>query len=219
MRKGGTRSPSALLKPRGAAAKFLTSRPEVAIHLTCLLAISVLASCVAPDAQHHVVISVRDQKLAVLEKAKLIATYPVSTSKFGLGDWQGSCCTPLGELEIADKIGDGAPPGAVFKDRRRTGEVVQVNAPGRDPIVTRIIWLRGREPQNANAFPRDIYIHGTPEERNIGRPASYGCIRMRSTDIVNLYSMVGRGAQVSIVDVPLEAVVPELRAKRDLVIR
>jgi len=91
----------------------------------------------------------------------------------------------MGELEIADKIGDGAPAGTVFKDRRRTGEVVGVNAPGRDPIVTRIIWLRGREGQNANAFRRDIYIHGTPEERNIGRPASYGCIACaRSTSLI-----------------------------------
>jgi len=187
----------------------------------CLSAIGpLIASCAAPaDMQHHIVVSVHDQKLALLEERKLVATYPVSTSKFGLGDRRGSYGTPLGELEIADKIGDSAAPGTVFKDRRRTGEVVQVNAPGRDPIVTRIIWLRGREPQNANAFPRDIYIHGTPEERNIGRPASYGCIRMRSTDIINLYSMVGRGAEVSIIDIPLEAVVPELRAKRDLVIR
>jgi lipoprotein-anchoring transpeptidase ErfK/SrfK len=85
-----------------------------------------------------------------------------------------------------------------------------VDAPGRDPIVTRIIWLRGREAQNANAYRRDIYIHGTPEERNIGRPASYGCIRMRSADIINLYSAVGTGAEVSIIQSPLVAVIPEL---------
>jgi lipoprotein-anchoring transpeptidase ErfK/SrfK len=170
-----------------------------------------LASCAAPrDTEHHVVISVNDQKLALLEKGTLVATYPVSTSKFGLGDRPGSFGTPLGELEIADKIGDGAPPGTVFKDRRRTGELVSVNAPGRDPIVTRIIWLRGREGRNANAFRRDIYIHGTPEERNIGRPASYGCIRMRSLDIINLYSQVGPGAEVSIINSPLTAVIPEL---------
>jgi hypothetical protein len=100
----------------------------------------------------------------------------------------------------------------VFKNRRRTGEIVGVNAPGRDPIVTRIIWLRGREGRNANAFRRDIYIHGTPEERNIGRPASYGCIRMRSVDIINLYSQVGPGAQVSIVQSPLVALIPELNS-------
>jgi lipoprotein-anchoring transpeptidase ErfK/SrfK len=173
-----------------------------------------LASCAAPrDTEHHVVISVHDQKLALLEKEKLIATYPISTSKFALSDRPGSYGTPLGELEIADKIGDGAPAGTVFKDRRRTGELVAVNAPGRDPIVTRIMWLRGTQAQNANAYRRDIYIHGTPEERNIGRPASYGCIRMRSMDIINLYSQVGPGAQVSIITSPLVAVIPELGAK------
>jgi hypothetical protein len=169
-----------------------------------------VASCTTPDTQHHIVISARDQKLALLEKDKLIAMYPVSTSKFCLSDRPGSYGTPLGELEVAQKIGDGAAAGAVFKDRRRTGEVIAVNAPGRDPIVTRIIWLRGRERQNANAFARDIYIHGTPEERNIGRPASYGCVRMRSRDIINLYGVVGAGAQVTIVDLPLAAVVPQL---------
>ena len=229
MTTGGTRSPvarrrrakaaSALLKLGGAAAKFLTSRPEVAIHLACLLVIFALASCVAPDTQHQIVISAHDQKLALLEQGKLTAVYPVSTSKFGLGDWRGSFRTPLGELEVADKIGDGAPLGTRFKDGPLTGEIVAVDAPGRDPIVTRIIWLRGREPQNANAFARDIYIHGTPEERNVGRPASYGCIRMRSTDIINLYDMVGLGAHVTIVDLPLDALVPELRPKPAVVIR
>src|ERR1700730_12232187 len=180
-------------------------------HALAVCAAIVLASCAAPrDTEHHIVVSVRDQKLALLEKGNLVATYPISTSKFGLSDRPGSFGTPLGELEIADKIGDGAPSGTVFKDRRRTGEGLGVKPPGRDPIVTRIIWLRGREAQNANAFRRDIYIHGTPEERNIGRRASYGCIRMRSTDIINLYSIVGRGAQVSIVDLPLVALVPDL---------
>ncbi len=146
--------------------------------------------------------------MALLDKGALIATFPVSTSKFGLGDWPGSKRTPLGEMEIADKIGNGATPGSVFKSRRRTGEVVAVDAPGRDPIVTRILWLRGREAQNANAYPRDIYIHGTPEERNIGLPVSYGCVRMKSLDVIRLYEIVGEGARVTIVDAPLAAVLP-----------
>src|SRR5712691_13467208 len=171
-----------------------------------LLVALFLASCAAPDTQHHIVVSTRDQKLALLDRGTLLATYPVSTSKFGIGDRPGSRFTPLGQLQIAEKIGDNAPPGAVFKDRRRTGEIVLANSPGRDPIVTRILWLRGRESQNANAFARDIYIHGTPEERNIGRPVSYGCIRMRSSDVINLYNVVGQGAVVTIVDVPLAAV-------------
>jgi lipoprotein-anchoring transpeptidase ErfK/SrfK len=113
-------------------------------------------------------------------------------------------------MQIAQKIGDNAPPGAVFKDRRRTGEIVAPDSPGRDPIVTRILWLRGLEAQNANAFSRDIYIHGTPEERCIGTPASYGCIRMRSSDIIQLYDIVGTGAAVIIVNAPLAATVPSL---------
>jgi lipoprotein-anchoring transpeptidase ErfK/SrfK len=159
------------------------------------------------DVQHRVVISVKDQRLALLDRETLVAIYPVSTSKYGVGDWRGSYRTPLGQLEVAQKIGDGVPSGSVFKDRRRTGEIVGVNAPGRDPIVTRIIWLRGLEWQNVNAFPRDIYIHGTPEERNIGLPVSYGCVRMRSEDVIKLYDVVGRGARVTIVDEPLATVV------------
>ena len=173
---------------------------------------TIVASCAAPDTRHHIVISTREQKLALLDRGNLMGVYPVSTSKFGLGDWPGSSFTPLGELEIAKKIGDNAPPGAVFKDQHRTGEIVAPDSPGRDPIVTRILWLRGRDPQNAHAYTRMIYIHGTPEERNIGFPASYGCIRMRSSDIINLYEIVGRGAQVTIIDEPLAVVVPGLRS-------
>jgi len=175
----------------------------------CLLLLALfLASCAAPDTRHQIVISTREQKLALLDRGNLMAIYPVSTSKFGLGDWRGSRYTPLGHLSIAEKIGDNAAPGTVFKDRRRTGEIVLANSPGRDPIVTRILWLRGLEPQNANAFTRDIYIHGTPEEWRIGTPASYGCIRMRSSDIINLYDIVGVGAAVTIVDASLASAIP-----------
>ncbi len=170
----------------------------------------VLTSCVTPDTRHRVVVSVPEQKLVVLEDGKPIGTFPVSTSKFALSDQPGSRGTPLGEMEIAKKIGDGAPSGAVFKDRHRTGEVLVPDAPGRDPIVTRILWLRGREPQNAHAFDRYIYIHGTAEERTIGRPASYGCVRMRSRDVLRLYEIVGIGARVSVVNAPLAATVPAL---------
>jgi len=161
-----------------------------------------------PDTRHHIVVSIPQQRLALLEDNALVATYPVSTSKFAIGDSPGSRGTPLGQLEVAKKIGDSAPSGMVFKDRRPTGEILVPDAPGRDPIVTRILWLRGLESQNANAYGRYIYIHGTPEERNIGRPASYGCIRMRSRDVIQLYGVVGWGAKVTILNQPLEAVVP-----------
>ena len=198
---------------RSVSVRNVTSHAERPIHVAlCFVAtLSVLlSSCVAPDRTHRIVISARDQKLALLEKDHVVAVYPVSTSKYGLGDGLGTCRTPLGQMEIAQKVGDGAAPGTVFKDRRKTGEIVGINAPGRDPIVSRILWLKGREPQNANAFARTIYIHGTPEERNIGKPASYGCIRMRSADVIQLYDVVGRGAEVTIVDLPLSRVVPEL---------
>jgi len=181
-----------------------------AIRRYVLLLAFLLSSCAAPDTQHQLVVSTREQKLAVLDRGNVLAIYPVSTSRFGLGDWRGSRFTPLGKLQIAQKIGDNAPSGAVFKDRRRTGEIVAPDSPGRDPIVTRILWLRGLEAQNVNAFSRDIYIHGTPEERLIGKPASYGCIRMRSGDIIQLYDIVGTGAAVTIVNAPLAATVPSL---------
>ncbi len=162
-----------------------------------------LASCVQKDTHHRVVISIPDQKMTVYKDAEPLAEYPVSTSKYGIGDRPGSYATPLGELEIAKKIGADAPAGAVFKSRRFTGEVLAPDTPGRDPIVTRILWLKGLEAENSRAFSRNIYIHGTPEERNIGRPASYGCIRMKSCDVIQLFNMVGVGAKVEIVNSPL----------------
>jgi hypothetical protein len=119
-----------------------------------------------------ILVSVPDQKLILVQNGLRIAQFPVSTSKFGLGDRPQSYATPLGSLEVAAKFGDRAPNGAVFKKRRLTGEVLRPNAPGRDPIVTRILHLRGTQAQNARAYARGIYIHGTPEERKIGRPAS-----------------------------------------------
>ena len=111
--------------------------------------------------------------------------------------------TPLGELEIARKIGGAAPAGSVFKDQRPTGEILRPDAPGRDPIVSRILWLKGLEACNRNAFSRYIYIHGTAEERRIGTPASFGCIRMRSADVIRLYDAVGVGTKV---DITLETI-------------
>ena len=124
----------------------------------------------------RVIISVHDQKLMVVENGQRVAIYPISTSKFGLGDRWGSMATPVGWLQIAQKIGDHAPSGAVFHNRRMTGEMLVPNAPGRDPIVTRIIWLRGLEKTNANAYNRCIYIHGTPQGKKY-RPS--GQLRLR----------------------------------------
>jgi hypothetical protein len=157
-----------------------------------------LAGCAEQDSTHRIVISVPEQRMLVLENGRPVAGYDVSTSKFCLSDRPGSCGTPLGELAIARKIGAGAPAGAVFKNQHETGEILRPDTPGRDPIVSRILWLRGLESCNRNAFGRYIYIHGTAEEARIGTPASYGCIRMRSADVIRLFDMVGVGTQVDI---------------------
>jgi hypothetical protein len=146
-----------------------------------------------------VVISVAEQKLVLLRDGGLVKKYPISTSKFGLGDSFGSYKTPLGKLRVCQKVGDDLSMGAVLKERHATGEVLPPNSPGRDPIVTRILWLEGLEAQNEHARSRGIYIHGTTEESKIGQPVSYGCIRMRSKDVVELFDEVPLDAQVAII--------------------
>lgn len=167
------------------------------------LALVGLSSCGSSstnvDNDSEMIVSVRDQTMLLVKGGKATKIYPISTSKFGIGSDPGSNRTPLGKLEIAQKIGGNARPGTVFKGRRPTGEILRPNTPGRDPIVTRIMWLRGKEQNNSNTFRRLIYIHGTPEESTIGRPASYGCIRMKSSDVMDLYRRVGVGADVKII--------------------
>jgi lipoprotein-anchoring transpeptidase ErfK/SrfK len=163
---------------------------------------------VASTLSTEVIISVPDQVLALVDRGRLIARYPVSTSKFGIGDSAGSYCTPLGTLFVSAKFGDNLPPGAVIKNRVPTGEVVAANAPGRDPIIARVIWLRGMEAQNRGARDRCIYIHGTPEERRVGKPASFGCIRMRSRDLIALYSSVHIGMHVTITQKRINDLLP-----------
>src|SRR4029453_6592792 len=125
------------------------------------------------DPSHQLIISVRDQKLMLVQNGGKVATYPGSASMFGVGDSWGRMTIPIGYLAVEKKIGDNVPSGAVFHNRRLTGEILQPNAPGRDPVITRIIWLRGLEAQNAHAFQRGIYIHGTPQEKTIGRPVVF----------------------------------------------
>ena len=144
------------------------------------------------------IVSVPDQELALVDRGKLIVRYSISTSKFGTGDSNASYRTPLGTLFVSAKIGDRLPAGSVIKNRIPTGEIVVADTLRRDPIVSRVIWLRGMETRNAKARDRCIYIHGTPEERRIGKPASFGCIRMRSRDIIDLYDRVHIGTHVVI---------------------
>jgi len=175
--------------------------PFIRLFVLPLLAINALfsVSCKTASKDSDVIVSVRDQKLGIYDPdGKLVKSYKISTSKFGLGDRPGSNCTPLGKHEIIAKIGHGLPKGAVLKSRNWNGEVLPPNAPGRDPIVSRILWLKGLEGQNKNAYKRFIYIHGTPEEQKLGKPASYGCIRMGMTDVIKLFEDLGIGSTVEI---------------------
>jgi lipoprotein-anchoring transpeptidase ErfK/SrfK len=169
-----------------------------AVLLSAQAFIGIHSAAIAGDSS-SIVVSVPEQKLYVFDPdGHKVAAYRVSTSKFGLGDSRSSYATPTGQLEVAAKYGHGAELGTVFRHCRPTGEICQPNAPGRDPIVTRILCLRGLEKQNEHAFSRGIFIHGTPEERNIGRPVSWGCIRMKSRDVVDLFNQIPLGTRVEI---------------------
>jgi lipoprotein-anchoring transpeptidase ErfK/SrfK len=176
----------------------------MAVALLCAAATSVQASGFAPE----IVVSVADQELALIARGKVVKRFPVSTSKFGTGDALGSYRTPLGETFVSAKVGDGLLAGAVIKNRNPTGEILKANAPGRDAIVSRVIWLRGMDGTTANARDRCIYIHGTAEEQRIGRRASFGCIRMRSKDVIVLYNLVHIGTHVRISAKPLQEFLP-----------
>ncbi|MBV9273588.1 MAG: L,D-transpeptidase [Verrucomicrobia bacterium] len=173
----------------------------------------------APAPIVQLVVSVADQKLAVVVNGKIYKSFPVSTSRYGEGDNWGSWRTPIGMLQIAGKIGTRAPAGSVFWRRQVTGEVLPANAPGRDPIVSRIIWLRGLEGGNRNAYKRCIYIHGTPQEAFLGRKASFGCIRMRSADVIQVFDWVSIGTQVDIVEQSLGRGVKDLEQRATFLAR
>ena len=179
-------------------------RPDNSRAVICraplVLAALFLASIVGVPRLHatEVVISIKNQTMTVMEGRTRKAEFPVSTSKFGLGDNFRSFRTPTGAFTIERKVGDHLPSGAVLKGLNFTGEVLRPDAPGRDPIVTRILHLRGLDNCNAGAFGRGIYIHGTAEEWSIGTPASYGCVRMNNLDIIDLYERVAAGTAVEI---------------------
>jgi lipoprotein-anchoring transpeptidase ErfK/SrfK len=178
----------------------------LAIFITCRASAAEPPRAAVPISE--IVVSVPDQELAFLARGKVVKRFPVSTSKFGTGDAVGSFRTPLGETFVSAKVGDGLPSGAVIKNRNATGEIVKANAPGRDAIVSRVIWLRGMDGTTANARERCIYIHGTPEEQRIGQRASFGCIRMRSKDVIDLYQLVHVGTHVRISAKPLQHLLP-----------
>ncbi|WP_045223763.1 L,D-transpeptidase [Methyloterricola oryzae] len=153
-------------------------------------------------------VSIPEQRLELLEGGRAVMDYRVSTARNGPGELRGSECTPRGWHVIRARIGEGQPAGSVFVGRRPTGEIytpeLAEQFPGRDWILTRILWLGGIEPGFNRYGPVDtawrfIYIHGSPDSGVSGEPASHGCIRMTSQDVLDLFSRVAAGTRVQIV--------------------
>lgn len=154
-----------------------------------------------------ITINISKQNLFIFKNGKLIKIYLVSTSKYGIGNKKDSKKTPLGTHFIAEKIGEGAKLGTLFESRENTGKIAEIYTDAtdiqKDLITTRILWLKGIEPgvnqgKGIDSYNRYIYIHGTPEEDLIGRPASSGCIRMKNKDIIELFDLVSEGTLVII---------------------
>jgi lipoprotein-anchoring transpeptidase ErfK/SrfK len=145
----------------------------------------------------NVHISIRDQRLTLKENETPIRSYPVSTSRFGVGTEQGSMKTPTGRFSIAKKIGGEMPSGTIFQSRvpLRSDEPLP---PTEDLVMSRILWLDGLDEQNANTRDRFIYIHGTKHEDKIGTPDSCGCVRMRNEDVIELFDFVDEGTPIVI---------------------
>ena len=164
----------------------------------------------SPDAKAmpRIEISIPEQSLKLLaDDGRELKRYSVSTSRNGAGEMEGSFCTPRGEHIVRAKIGAGQPLNTVFRGRRPTGEIwtpeLGERFPGRDWILTRILWLSGREVGKnrlgkMDTMRRYIYIHGSPDSVPMGRPGSIGCIRMRNHDIVELFDRVPAGTAVRI---------------------
>jgi lipoprotein-anchoring transpeptidase ErfK/SrfK len=176
--------------------------------LALIAALAVFAACgTASAGECRLVVDVSDQALYLYDGAALVKRYPVSTSKYGTGNKQGSFQTPLGRHRVKKKIGAGAPSGTIFKNRVNTRAVAVIERTSRgapeDFVTSRILWLEGLEPGKnrgrlIDSFKRFIYIHGTASEGLIGRTASNGCVRMTNRDVIDLYDRVPPGAKVDI---------------------
>lgn len=152
-------------------------------------------------------VSIADQRLRLYEQGRIVMDVPISTARKGAGEMRGSEQTPRGRHIIRAKIGAGAPINTVFKGRRPTGEIytreLGEKNPGRDWILTRILWLSGLELErnrlgNVDTMRRYIYIHGTPDEEPMGIPTSHGCIRMRNEELLELFERVPVGTAIFI---------------------
>jgi len=157
----------------------------------------------------HIRIQIPSQTLQLLDQSSILAEYSVSTALNGAGEQKNSGCTPRGQHRIRARIGTDLPVNAVLVGRRFTGEIyspaLAAQMPERDWILTRILWLSGCEPGRnrlgqVDSMQRYIYIHGTPDTEPMGIPRSHGCIRMRNSDVVDLFDRVAVGCPVDIID-------------------
>ena len=150
------------------------------------------------SAHTSIQISIAKQQLKLKRGGATLRTFPVSTSRFGIGTEEGSFKTPTGRFRLVEKIGDGQPLNVAYKARvpvRASAEEMASD----DLVMSRILWLDGLEKKNSNTRSRFIYIHGTNHEEEIGQPASHGCVRMRNEDVAELFELVDVGTDVSIV--------------------
>ena len=157
----------------------------------------------------RIVVRIDRQRLDIVEAGTLAFSCPVSTAANGPGEGYGSQCTPRGLHVVRAKVGAGCAPNTVFVRRRATGEVwtpsLAAEHPGRDWMLTRILWLSGREGGfnrggNVDSLRRKIYVHGTGDEASLGAPRSHGCIRVSNADVIELFDLVRTGAEVDIVE-------------------
>jgi hypothetical protein len=146
------------------------------------------------------IVNIAEQTVSLFEKDKFVKKFPCSTSRFGIGQVEGSNCTPLGLHRIAEKIGAGEPAGTVFKSRQVIGHTSQPEFADAK-ITTRILWLEGLEPAfnrggSVDSHARYIYTHGTADQSSIGKPSSCGCIHMADADLIPLFDLLPVGALV-----------------------
>ena len=172
-----------------------------------IMALTPKNTCVNPPIKSEIEIDISEQQLHLFchytQGHKEVKTYPISSSKYGIGNQAGSNKTPLGLHRIEKKFGANAPLGLIFKARQSTGRIATINAENGATITTRIMWLKGLEAgknsgRGIDSYKRYIYIHGTAEENKIGQPASHGCIRMYNRDVIHLFDRITTGTQVYI---------------------
>lgn len=159
------------------------------------------------DNEYHLHINLSSQTLRIMTGETVVKEYPISSAKNGPGEQMDSECTPRGKHIIAEKIGEGCEINTVFTGRIATGEIytpeMRQQNPQRDWIITRILWLRGtqlgiNQDGKVDSYERYIYIHGTPDDVEIGTPGSRGCIRMRNLDVIELFDKLSVGISVVI---------------------